>query len=217
MVNPDCARSKLDKMCQMKGESIAQYHVRLPLQVARCSFANSDAAIRSKLLQTMSDKKLRREAMVKRYLSSSFWNTQQIKRTLTGKQRTWEKCSPLKQFQWTEYTKGDTRIPKGNGTKRKLPPNRRKTMGTCANTVDSTMRDHDPSAQFQEKHTLLAPRKVILPKCAKGDRKAPINQREPGQQQNRSSRSKTAHQTPTFFFSFNQVVPTQEAHPLFMF
>ena len=67
MVNPDCARSKLDKMCQMKGESIAQYHVRLRLQVAKCSFADPDDAICSKILQTMSDKKLRREAMVKRY------------------------------------------------------------------------------------------------------------------------------------------------------
>ena len=67
MVNPDCARSKLDKMCQMKGESIAQYHVKLRLQVAKCSFADPDDATRSKILQTMSDKKLRREAMVKRY------------------------------------------------------------------------------------------------------------------------------------------------------
>ena len=31
MVNPDCARSKLDKLCQMKGEWIAQYHVSLRL------------------------------------------------------------------------------------------------------------------------------------------------------------------------------------------
>lgn len=64
MVNPDCARSKLDKMCQMKGESIAQYHVRLRLQVAKCSFADPDDVIRSKILQTMGDKKLRREPMV---------------------------------------------------------------------------------------------------------------------------------------------------------
>ena len=33
MVNPDCARSKLEKMCQNEGESVAQYHVRLRLQV----------------------------------------------------------------------------------------------------------------------------------------------------------------------------------------
>lgn len=90
-------------------------------------------------------------------------------------------------------------------------------MGTCANTVDSTMRDHDLSIQLLEKHTLLVPRKVILPKCARGNRKAPINQMEPRQQQNGSSRSKTTHQTPILFFSYNPVVPIQEAHPLFMF
>ena len=37
------------------------------LQVAKCSFADPDDAIRSKILQTMSDNKLRRKAMVKRY------------------------------------------------------------------------------------------------------------------------------------------------------
>lgn len=108
---------------------------------------------------------------------------------------------------------------KGNDTKRKLPPNRRKTMGALANTVDSTTRGLDPSAQLQEKHALLFPRKVILPKSPKGDRKTPIDhgQSEPGQQQNRSSQSKTVHHTPTLFFSYNPVVPTQEAQPLFMF
>ena len=49
------------------GESVAQYHVRLRLQVAKCGFTDPDAVIRSKILQTMRDKKLRREAMVKRY------------------------------------------------------------------------------------------------------------------------------------------------------
>ena len=67
MVNPDCARSKLEKMCQNEGESVAQYHIRLRLQVTKCDFTDPDAVIRSKILQTMHDKKLRREAMVKRY------------------------------------------------------------------------------------------------------------------------------------------------------
>ena len=67
MVNPDCARSKLEKMRQNEGESVAQYHICLRLQVAKCSFTDPDDVIRSKILQTMRDKKLRREAMVKRY------------------------------------------------------------------------------------------------------------------------------------------------------
>lgn len=67
MVNPDCARSKLEKMCQKEGEPVAQYHVRLSLQVANCGFTDPDDVIRSKILPTMRDKKLRREAVVKRY------------------------------------------------------------------------------------------------------------------------------------------------------
>ena len=67
MVNPDCVRSKLEKMCQKEGELVAQYRVRLRLQVAKCGLTDLNDAIRSKILQTMRDKKLRREAMVKRY------------------------------------------------------------------------------------------------------------------------------------------------------
>ena len=66
MVNPDCVRSKLEKMCQKEGESVAQYHARLRLQVAKCGFTDPNDVIRSKILQTMRDEKLRREAMVKR-------------------------------------------------------------------------------------------------------------------------------------------------------
>jgi len=67
MVNPDCARSKLEKMCQKEGDSMAQYHVQLLLQVAKGGFTDPDDLIRSKILQTMRDKKLRREAIVERY------------------------------------------------------------------------------------------------------------------------------------------------------
>lgn len=55
MVNPNCTCSKL------------QYQVHLRLQVAKCGFTDPDDVIRSKILQTMRAKKLRREAMVKRY------------------------------------------------------------------------------------------------------------------------------------------------------
>ena len=68
MVNPDCACSKLEKICQKEGESVAQYHMRLQLQVAKCGFSDPDEVNRSKIPpQTMRDKKLCREAMVKRY------------------------------------------------------------------------------------------------------------------------------------------------------
>ena len=54
-------------MGQKEGESVVPYHQRLHLQVAKCGFMDPDDVIRSKILQTMRDKKLRREAMVKRY------------------------------------------------------------------------------------------------------------------------------------------------------
>ena len=57
MVSPDYARGKLEKMRQNEGESVAQYHVRLRLQVAKCSFTDPDDVSRSKILQTMRDKK----------------------------------------------------------------------------------------------------------------------------------------------------------------
>lgn len=59
-------------MHQKEGESLAQYHMRLRLQVAKCGFTDPDDVIRSKILQTMRDKKLRGEAMVKRYTLQQF-------------------------------------------------------------------------------------------------------------------------------------------------
>ena len=67
MVNSDCTRSKLEKMCQNEAESVAQCHVRSRLQVAKCGFLDPDDVIRSKILHTMGDKKLRQEVMMKRY------------------------------------------------------------------------------------------------------------------------------------------------------
>lgn len=46
--------------------------MRLRLQVAKCGFTDPDDVIRSKILQTMRDKKLRGEAMVKRYTLQEF-------------------------------------------------------------------------------------------------------------------------------------------------
>ena len=65
--NSDSARSKFAEMSQANGESVAQYHFRLRSQAAKCKFPDINDAIRSKLLQTMIDGRLRREAMVKSY------------------------------------------------------------------------------------------------------------------------------------------------------
>ena len=64
MVNKDSARSKFDCMTQ-GSRSVAQYFVELRKQADRCQFADRDDSIRTKILQTMNDKQLRREAMLK--------------------------------------------------------------------------------------------------------------------------------------------------------
>ena len=50
MVNPDCAQSRLEKMHQEEGESVAHHHMRSRLQVAKCGFTDQDDVIRSKIL-----------------------------------------------------------------------------------------------------------------------------------------------------------------------
>ena len=70
MVNKDSARSKFD--CLTQGDrTVAQYFVELRKQADRCQFADRDDSIRTKILQTMNDKQLRREAMLNVYLSTS--------------------------------------------------------------------------------------------------------------------------------------------------
>lgn len=64
MVNKDSARSVFDNMRQ--GDlSMAKYYVVLKKQAAKCQYANQDDSIRTHILQTMKDTKLRREAMLK--------------------------------------------------------------------------------------------------------------------------------------------------------
>ena len=67
LVNIDSARSKFAEMSQNIGEAMSQYHVRLRTQAVKCNFPDISDAIRSKILQSMRDGVLRREAMVKNY------------------------------------------------------------------------------------------------------------------------------------------------------
>ena len=64
LINKDSARSKFESMTQ-DNQSMAQYYVSLKQQADKCQFPDIDDAIRSKILQTMTDKRLRREAMMK--------------------------------------------------------------------------------------------------------------------------------------------------------
>lgn len=55
----DSARSKFAEMVQRSDESSAQYYVRLRIQAAKCGFMEANAVIRSTILQTMTDARLR--------------------------------------------------------------------------------------------------------------------------------------------------------------
>ena len=64
MANKDSARSKFD--CMTQGErTVEQYFVELRKQADICQFADRDDSIRTKILHTMNDKQIRREAMLK--------------------------------------------------------------------------------------------------------------------------------------------------------
>jgi len=66
-VNSDGARARLDKLQQLDTETMAQYYVRIKQIASDCNFPDPDDAIRSKILHTMRDDRLRREAMIKSY------------------------------------------------------------------------------------------------------------------------------------------------------
>lgn len=122
-------------MWQVKGESIAQYHVRLRLQVPKCNFPNPDDAIRSKTLLTMSDKKLPREAMVKRYTLQQLLEHAANKEDIDRHAQDMENVLTFETVPVNRVHERRRRNSKGQRYEKKAspPPNRRKTMGTRAN------------------------------------------------------------------------------------
>ena len=129
MVNPDCARSKLDKMWQVKGESIAQYHVRLRLQVPKCNFPNPDDAIRSKTLLTISDKKLPRDAMVKRYTLQQLLEHAANKEDIDRQAQDMEKVLTSERVPVNKVHERRPRNPKRQRYKKKAPPKQKEDNG----------------------------------------------------------------------------------------
>ena len=127
MVNPECARSMLEKMCQKEVELVAQYHMRLQLQVAKCGFMNPDDVIRSKILQTMQDKKLCWETMVKRYTLQQLLGTR-TKKTSIAKLRYGAKLAP-DQDRGNRIHSKRTREPENK--RKPKPPHDDKKEGAC--------------------------------------------------------------------------------------
>ena len=70
--NPLHAEYKFSKLSQNRGESIAQYYVRVKESASKCSFPDTDSRILSHIVLTMNDTKLRRETIAKKYDLKTF-------------------------------------------------------------------------------------------------------------------------------------------------
>lgn len=66
MANKDSARSQFDGMSQ-GDRPMAENYIQLKKQAAKCQFTDEDDMIRTKILQSMNDRALRREAMLKNF------------------------------------------------------------------------------------------------------------------------------------------------------
>ena len=167
MVNPDCVRSKLEKMCQKEGESVAQYHVRLRLQVAKCGFTDPDDVIRSKILQTMRDKKLRREAMVKRYTLQKLLEHAANKEHIDRQAQDMEQKLALVPDQVNRLHPKKTR--KSKNKRKPKPPQDDKKENACqfCGIDHKGPRSNCPPL---EKHVPCVQKKVILLACVKTKR-----------------------------------------------
>ena len=158
-------------MRQNEGESVAQYHVRLRLQVAKSSFTDPDDVIRSKILQTMRDKKLLRVAMVKRYTLQQLLEHAANKEDIDRQSQHMEETLPLHpphEIRSTKCIKRDTRNPRTNQSLDRHMMTRR---AIPANSVGWTTKVLSHSAQPLEKHVVPAQRRVISLACAKAKRK----------------------------------------------
>ena len=96
LVNKDSARNKFDSMKQNQSESVSEYYVRLKTQARKCQFPDVNDTIRSKLLQTMKDRKLRREAMTKSYTLSQLLTQAANKEAIDRQARDIETTKPSK-------------------------------------------------------------------------------------------------------------------------
>lgn len=129
MVNPDCARSKLEKNVSKKANPWLSITCVLRLQVAKCGFTDPDDVIRSKILQTMRDKKLRKEAMVKRYTLQQLLEHAANKEDIDRQAQDMEqKLSPDQDRVNRIHTK-KTRKPKGK--RKPKPPHEDKKESAC--------------------------------------------------------------------------------------
>ena len=137
MLNKDSARSVFEQMTQ-GDQTMAKYYVALKKQAEKCKFPDADDSIRSKILQTMNDKKLRREAMLREYDLSNLLKHAANKEDVERQAASMEKAA-------TEQVNRVYEQRKSNSIYRKKykPPPKQEMKTTAQKTCPLCGGDHD--------------------------------------------------------------------------
>ena len=137
MLNKDSARSVFEQMTQ-GDQTMAKYYVALKKQAEKCKFPDADDSIRSKILQTMNDKKLRREAMLREYDLSNLLKHAANKEDVERQAASMEKAA-------TEQVNRVYEQRKSNSIYRKKykPPPKQERKTTAQKTCPFCGDDHD--------------------------------------------------------------------------
>jgi hypothetical protein len=138
-------------MVQSSSESVAEYHVRLVTQAKKCQFADINDTIRSKLLQTIKDKKLRREAMTKSYTLQQLLTQAAHKEAIERQARDIEtpqasKHSVNSVLVKTQYSQRSKPRPPPDGKQKKVPVQESDKCPFCANDPHEGGRSQCPAS-----------------------------------------------------------------------
>ena len=137
MLNKDSARSVFEQMTQ-GDQTMAKYYVALKKQAKKCKFPDADDSIRSKILQTINDKKLQREAMLREYDLSNLLKHAANKEDVERQAASMEKAA-------TEQVNRVYEQRKSNSIYRKKykPPPKQEMKTTAQKTCPFCGGDHD--------------------------------------------------------------------------
>ena len=139
MLNKDSERSVFEQMTQ-GNQTMEKYYVALKKQAEKCKFPDADDSIRSKILQTMNDKKLQREAMLREYDLSNFLKHAANKEDVERQAASMGKAATEQVNRVYEQRKSNSKYRK----KYKPPPKVKQEMETTAQkTCPFCGGDHD--------------------------------------------------------------------------
>ena len=159
MVNKDSARCKFDGLTQ-GDQSMATFYVSLKQQAEKCRFPDADDAIRSKILQTMVDKRLRREAMLKEFSLTKILQEAANREDVERQAKEMEKMSLKEDIKQVYTQRKQKKFPRGKQTRQ---PTKSSPVHKCTNQphesrhptvhiVAHHMEDLAPVVQHQGKH-----------------------------------------------------------------